>query len=49
MSGHTAKEIVAARHLLAKKDRALARADRVTPPFDGASGIADFPDCCSWC
>ena len=34
MSGHTAKEIVAARHLLAKKDRALARADRVTPPFD---------------
>jgi hypothetical protein len=34
MPGHTAKEIVAARHLLSKKDRALARADKVTPPFD---------------
>jgi DNA-3-methyladenine glycosylase II len=34
MFGHTAEEIASARHLLAKRDRALARADKVTPPFD---------------
>jgi 3-methyladenine DNA glycosylase/8-oxoguanine DNA glycosylase len=45
MNGHTAKEIVAAQHFLAKKDRALPPADKVTPPFDwrtrdrGSSGL----------
>ena len=34
MGGHTSTEIAAARCFLAKADRALARADKVTPSFE---------------
>jgi DNA-3-methyladenine glycosylase II len=42
VGGHTAEEIAKARRHLSKKDGALARADKVTPPFEWRSKSAGF-------